>query len=851
MPSDVTGSSIFDQRTRDFEFRPGPDLHEPPARRRDQPRAAEDAGGAARGDAGAAGDDRGRDAAARRGRSSCSRPRTRSSTRAPTRCRRRSSTASCCASASATRRARTSGACSQRRLERRTDEIELEPVVDRETLLAMQRALEQVHVSESVGLYIVDVVARDAREPERPGRREPARDARAAEARRACRAALDGRDFVTPDDVKAVAVPALAHRLTLRPELWVQRVPAGGRRAGALETVPTPRRRGRRAAPGDARGRARRSSPPTPASRRSGCSAALVSGGPELAALGAPFLLVAAARRSALPRDPRVERRLTARPRARCSRARRSTLDAGAARAQRRSSGSSCSLALPTRARARRRAENPTVVCASRAASRATLELPLARRALGRYALGDVLVRARDLLGARRATSALGDRRRAAAGLPAAGGAARARCARPRRRSYAGNELSRAQGRGIEFADLRPFVAGDRVRRVNWRASARRGELWVNEQHPERNADVVLFLDTSPRRGAAPTGTLDLAVRAAARARRPLPRPARPGGARLLRRRSCAGSCPATGLVQRLPDPRRAARQRGRAELRVEGRSTSSRARMLPPQALVIALTPLLDERVGARAARPARPRLRRRGRRGLAAGVRARARRAARPARATGSGGCGARRCAARYLRGRRARRGVARRRAARGAARGGGDVPALGAARPRLAEGAAVVAGRGRAGGVRRAGAPRLGGLRCVSRPPGCASWRRRSAARGPGARRPRAGAPRRGATRAVRRGRRPRRARAALRRRASLVAAELAFGALELRAAPLRARGLALRAAPARALARSAAVAGRRRRPAPPRRCRVGGGLALEAVGAGAVVAAVVLVGRAARR
>jgi MoxR-like ATPase len=52
---------------------------------------------------------------------------------------------------------------------------------------------------------------------------------------------LDGRDYVTPEDVKAVAVPALAHRLTLRPELWVQRVRAEDIVAERLETVPTPR----------------------------------------------------------------------------------------------------------------------------------------------------------------------------------------------------------------------------------------------------------------------------------------------------------------------------------------------------------------------------------------------------------------------------------------------------------------------------------------------------------------------------------------------------------------------------------------------------------------------------------
>jgi MoxR-like ATPase len=55
------------------------------------------------------------------------------------------------------------------------------------------------------------------------------------------RAALAGRDFVTPDDVKDVAVPALAHRLTLRPELWVQRVRAEDVVRECLESVPTPR----------------------------------------------------------------------------------------------------------------------------------------------------------------------------------------------------------------------------------------------------------------------------------------------------------------------------------------------------------------------------------------------------------------------------------------------------------------------------------------------------------------------------------------------------------------------------------------------------------------------------------
>ena len=63
------------------------------------------------------------------------------------------------------------------------DEIELEPVVDGATLRAHAAAVEEVHVSESIGYYIVDVVRGDARQPERPGRRQPARLARAAQAR--------------------------------------------------------------------------------------------------------------------------------------------------------------------------------------------------------------------------------------------------------------------------------------------------------------------------------------------------------------------------------------------------------------------------------------------------------------------------------------------------------------------------------------------------------------------------------------------------------------------------------------------------------------------------------------------
>jgi MoxR-like ATPase len=125
------------------------------------------------------------------------------------------------------------------RAERRTDEVELTPLVDRETLIAMQQAVEDVYVSEPVGLYMVDLVAATRNAQSIQVGASP-RGSLALLKLSRCRAALQGRDYVTPDDVKVVAVPALAHRLTLRPELWVQRVSAEDVVRERLDTVATP-----------------------------------------------------------------------------------------------------------------------------------------------------------------------------------------------------------------------------------------------------------------------------------------------------------------------------------------------------------------------------------------------------------------------------------------------------------------------------------------------------------------------------------------------------------------------------------------------------------------------------------
>jgi MoxR-like ATPase len=131
----------------------------------------------------------------------------------------------------------------ERRIERTRDEVVLEPVVDAPRLIELQRSLEHVHVSEPIGLYMVDLVAATRQSPRLQVGASPRGTLALLKLARA-RAAVAGRDFVTPEDVKAVAVPALAHRLTLRPELWVQRVRGHDVVREALETVPTPRARG-------------------------------------------------------------------------------------------------------------------------------------------------------------------------------------------------------------------------------------------------------------------------------------------------------------------------------------------------------------------------------------------------------------------------------------------------------------------------------------------------------------------------------------------------------------------------------------------------------------------------------
>ena len=125
------------------------------------------------------------------------------------------------------------------RSRRRSERIELEPVCDRQTLRAMQAAIEEVHVAPPLAEYAV-AIARATRDSPQLAVGASPRGSLALMKLGRARAAYLGRDFVTPDDIKAVSIPALAHRLTLAPELWVQRIdPAEAVRA-AVASVPVP-----------------------------------------------------------------------------------------------------------------------------------------------------------------------------------------------------------------------------------------------------------------------------------------------------------------------------------------------------------------------------------------------------------------------------------------------------------------------------------------------------------------------------------------------------------------------------------------------------------------------------------
>jgi MoxR-like ATPase len=127
-----------------------------------------------------------------------------------------------------------------RRAARRSDDLALTEIVDADTLRWMQGVTEDVFVSPSISAYIVDLVTATRSSSAVQIGASP-RGSLALFKLARSRAAMAGRDFVIPEDVKAVAVPALSHRIMLKPEVWVQRIRTEDLVRRVLESVPTPR----------------------------------------------------------------------------------------------------------------------------------------------------------------------------------------------------------------------------------------------------------------------------------------------------------------------------------------------------------------------------------------------------------------------------------------------------------------------------------------------------------------------------------------------------------------------------------------------------------------------------------
>jgi uncharacterized protein (DUF58 family) len=318
-----------------------------------------------------------------------------------------------------------------------------------------------------------------------------------------------------------------------------------------------------------------------------GLLAALVLGRPELAALAAPFALVLVAGLS-LAEAPRV----------------RALLELGA---ERQVEGEDVEATLELRSELPVERLEVLLVIPSGLETQAPspqllrldlderreVEVPLRCAHWGAYLVGEVYVRAQDRFGVLVYEQSF-DLRRPLKVYPR--GEALEKLLRPlETQSWTGTQTPRTRGDGIEFADLRPFVAGDRIRRINWRATARRGEPWVNETHPERNADVVIFLDTFAEARNGGAGTLDLAVQAAGSL-----------AAHYIRAKDRVGLVSFGGLLNWLTASSGIVQLYRILDSLLDAEIFLSYAwkeidilpvRTLPPRALVVALTPLLDER--------------------------------------------------------------------------------------------------------------------------------------------------------------------------------------------------------------------------------------------------------------
>ena len=504
----------------------------------------------------------------------------------------------------------------RRRVDRAREEVELSAVTSAEGVLAMRDSLEQVEVTPDLLDYIVAIVNATRHDPQVQIGASPRGGLALVQLARG-QALLNSRDYAVPDDIKQVAVPALAHRMTLRPELWVRQVSSDDVMAKLLSSVPTPKTDpGRRP---DGRAAAPRPRPPP---------AEAVSHDPERSRgartwhrARAALEVVAARPAAAHARAGRaVHRRPGPAPRVRGpggagAASARGGAGAPAAAAHHRAGEAERPAGLRGRAAGRGRGcahhrGGPGRVRGALAAApgleiapvgAAAADGPRARFVVtperwGRLQIGTLEVTLRD-------------RWRLAEGhvstpLPRldcypAPAQQRTRVVLRRLPNRLGEHPARVSGEGIEFSGVREYVPGDRQRSINWPASTRRGRLQVNTFAAERSQDVVLLVDATSDVGEPGSSALDLALRGAGAAARAYTDARDRVGVITYQWGGSGWLPPGLGRrqVYRIIDSMMAS-----APLGTQGWARgASFARLpraaLPPGALVVVFSPLLDQR--------------------------------------------------------------------------------------------------------------------------------------------------------------------------------------------------------------------------------------------------------------
>jgi MoxR-like ATPase len=131
----------------------------------------------------------------------------------------------------------------RRRLDRGSAQPIVQQVVGADELIAMRESVEQVTVHDDVLGYVVSLATATRQHPQVAVGASPRSELDLVQLARA-RALLLGRDYVIPEDVKSLAVPTVAHRISLRPEMWVRRVQGSDVVAELLRRLPVPRTKG-------------------------------------------------------------------------------------------------------------------------------------------------------------------------------------------------------------------------------------------------------------------------------------------------------------------------------------------------------------------------------------------------------------------------------------------------------------------------------------------------------------------------------------------------------------------------------------------------------------------------------